>query len=258
MYITKILKNNKIFWRFNYNLLSIVLFFNISIFAFSVQAENIQKNNNTVLFTPIQFEPPPDGKPPDTSGGGTRDPNQARCSDKEQRIIPLTPKGNFAWTLQEIPSIYIYLPKTSAKKVVLAFQDETEEYHETAFLPINSDSRVVSFSLPKDRPSLAIGKNYKWKLTFVCNDIPDVEDPEFEGWVKRIDINSVNANLKGKTSLEQAYWYANNGYWYDSLMVLFQARQANPNNTKLNSLWLDLLNKIKNRYNTDAENDLRT
>ncbi|MEL7245422.1 MAG: DUF928 domain-containing protein [Cyanobacteria bacterium J06573_2] len=222
-----------------YKLLSIGLSSQLLLFAFMKSADSQQIRE--VITSPIQFEPPPDGEPPDTSGGGSRDPDQSKCSSDKEPIKALIPEGNFSWTLQEIPSIYVYLPKTSAKQVVLAFQDETEEYHETVFLPIKADEKVVSFSLPKDRPPLEIGKDYKWKLTIVCGDTVDVEHPQLEGWVKRIDINSINISLKDKTAIEQARWYAKNGYWYDYIKVLKSAREANPKNRNLDSLWFNLL-----------------
>ena len=239
------------FLKLSYKLLSIGLSSQLLLLVFSNRADSQQ--NRSVINSPIQFEPPPEGEPPDTSGGGARDPDQSRCSSNEEPIKALMPEGNFGWTLQEIPFIYVYLPKTSAKQVVLAFQDETEEYHETVFLPIQADERIVTFSLPKDRPSLEIGKNYKWKLTLVCGDVVDVEHPQLEGWVKRIDINSINTSLKDKTAIEQAKWYAQNGYWYDLVKVLSQAREANPNHSSLNSVWFNFLESIdvkQNRYNT--------
>ncbi|MBV6627279.1 MAG: DUF928 domain-containing protein [Rivularia sp. (in: Bacteria)] len=233
-----------------YKLLSFGLCSQLLLFIFSAQAHSQQ--NSSVVTSPIQFEPPPDGEPPDTSGGGSRDPDQSRCSSNEEKIKALMPEGNFGWTLQEIPSIHVYLPKTSAKQVVLAFQDEAEEYHETVFLPIQTDKRILSFSLPKDRPPLEIGKNYKWKLTLVCGDIVDVEHPQLEGWVKRIDINSVDTNFKNQTAIEKARWLAKNGYWYDYIKVLKAAKEANYNNSNINSLWFNLLKNfdIEVRYNT--------
>lgn len=192
MHIKNTFQTHKsIICKLSCQLLTISLFWQFFISTSPAKAEDSQNNRSRILPAPIQFQPPPDGETPDTSGGGARDPNQTRCSLKDEPIKALMPKDNFGWTLQEMPSIYVYLPKTSAKKVVLAFQDETEAYHETAFLPITADSRIISFSLPNNRPPLAIGKNYKWKLSLVCGDIPDVEDPQLEGWVKRIDIDSV-------------------------------------------------------------------
>ncbi len=250
MYIEKIFKTNKRFFLpLFYKLLSIGLSWQFLILASGVRAEETQKSRNSAINTTIKFEPPPDGEPPDTAGG-TRD--DGKCSPEEEKIISLMPEGDFGWTLQENPSVYFYLPKTSAKQVILAFQNESEEYHETAFLPIKSDSGVVSFSLPKDKLNLEVGKNYKWKLTFVCKDIADVDDPEFEGWVKRIDANSVATNLNKKTVIEQVQWYASNGYWYDFLAVLYQARQVNPNDSRLNNIWSNLLKDIKRKslYNS--------
>ena len=207
-----------------------------------VQAElNNSQTRNQTLSTEIYFEPPEEGEMPYTAGAGTRNPDELRCESDQQQIKGIMPTGNYGLTLEEHPSIFVYLPQTSARQVVLAIQDETETYHEIAFLPINTDSTIVSFSLPQDKAPLTPDTYYKWKLTLVCGDIPNVEDPYLEGWVKRIDGTTIQSQIRDKSPLEKADWYGKNGYWYDLLMELQQAKQADPNNTQLTELWEHLL-----------------
>ena len=241
-------------WLYLLKILSLSLFLQPNMVVLSQTNEINPDIKNISIPLDIQFTPPPGGEPPDTSGAGSRNPNQLRCSPSQQQIKPLMPKGNYGLTLQEHPAIYIELPQTSAKQVVLAFQDETEEYHETVFLPIqNTNSHTfVSFKLPPDKPPLTPGKHYKWKLSFVCGEIPDVEDPTLEGWVKRVQPNS-RSNQLGKDAIKQAQWYARNGYWYDLLAVLDKEIQANPENTRLTSLWHNLLQ----RSNVDSKESYR-
>ncbi len=215
------------------------------ILTFPVRAELTSKTNNQTLPTEIHFVPPKDGETPDTVGAGTRNPNEFRCSPEEEQIQSIMPKGNYGLTLQELPAIYIYLPQTVAKQVVLAIQDETEAYHEIAFLPITKNSQIVSFTLPEDKPALTPGKYYKWKFTLVCGDIPDVEDPKLEGWVKRVDRNNLSGELDRKNAIAKVKWYGQNGYWYDLLLQLEKAYQANPEDPRLTSLWDNLWQKVQ-------------
>ena len=213
--------------------------------ALPAKAELYSQNNNQNLPKKIDFTPPKDGKTPDTVGAGTRNPNELRCSPEEEQITALMPKGNYGLTLQASPSIYFYLPQTKAKQVVLAIQDETEAYHEIAFLPISQYSQIVNFQLPEDKPALTPGKFYKWKLTLVCGDIPDVEDPKLEGWLKRVDSNDLAIEICQEDAISKLDWYGKNGYWYDLLLQLEQIQQANPQDSDLTALWQDLLDRVK-------------
>jgi hypothetical protein len=187
------------------------------------------------------FIPPKQGKPKDTSGAGSR--TDLKCSQKEGAIRPLMPKENYGLTLQERPTIFIQMPKTSARQVVLMFRDETGQFYERAFLPINSHDAIVGFTLPKQKQPLAVGKSYQWSLVVVCGETVQPDDPVFMGWVQRVPRTSELENelKQKKTAIEQAAWYRKNGYWYDMLSTIVQARQLNPDDTKLVAIWRDLL-----------------
>ncbi|HEY9850742.1 MAG TPA: DUF928 domain-containing protein [Leptolyngbyaceae cyanobacterium] len=189
------------------------------------------------------FTPPGDGQPKDTSGAGSRD--GLRCSANEQPIRPLMPKRNYGLTFQERPSIFIYLPKTSARQVLLAFRDEAGKYYERAFLPIDNNAQIVSFQLPDDKSPLTVGKNYQWSLVIVCQETVQPDDPVFRGWVQRVGKSpELDRELAAKPVIEQLAWYGANGYWYDLMQTMVQARQTHPDSRQLMSLWERLLQSV--------------
>ncbi|MEL7010319.1 MAG: DUF928 domain-containing protein [Cyanobacteria bacterium J06648_1] len=168
----------------------------------------------------IQFVPPKEGEEPETRGAGTRDRDRLRCAAEESPIEAIMPEGNYGLTTQARPSIFIYLPETSARQVVISFESVDRQHYEVAFLPVEQRSQIVSFALPPDTSPLQVGKNYEWKLTLVCGDTPHVDDPILSGWIKRKTLSSDTVNLNLLSADELAAWYGNNGYWYDLLQQL--------------------------------------
>ncbi|MEM7712293.1 MAG: DUF928 domain-containing protein [Cyanobacteria bacterium P01_A01_bin.68] len=220
-----------------YKFLNLGLFIVVSIYTSSVQAQSrLGKNGNSyekdIVFVE-SFQPPGDPEPKDTKGSGSRD--GSKCSAQEKAIKPLMPKRNYGLTLQKLPSIFIRLPKTKAKQVMLSFQDERGKYYQRAFLPITSHG-IVSFSLPEDKPALNIGKNYQWSLVVVCGNTVQPDDPTFIGWVQRVERTSqIQRELNGKSAVEKAKWYAKRGYWYEMLSEIEQARKNQPQSIQVNS-----------------------
>ena len=189
------------------------------------------------------FDPPGDGEPKDSSGAGSRD--GLRCSPEEQPIRPLMPKRNYGLTLQERPYVLVDLPKTSAKQVVLTFQDEAGVDYERAFLPITENGGIVSFRLPDQKLPLVVGKNYQWTLVVVCGETVQPDDPIFRGWVQRVARTSeLESELGQKSVIEQATLYGERGYWYDMLRAMVQVRRSHPDDVKLTALWRELLESV--------------
>ncbi|BAZ23835.1 hypothetical protein NIES4073_47250 [Kalymmatonema gypsitolerans NIES-4073] len=204
-----------------------------------VTSAALLQKNTTV--SQQNFIPPKQGKPKQTSGAGSR--SDLKCSQKEGAIRPLMPKENYGLTLQERPTIFIQMPKTSARQVVLMFRDETGQFYERAFLPINSHDAIVGFTLPKEKQPLAVSKSYQWSLVVVCGETVQPDDPVFMGWVQRVPRTSkLESELRQKkTPIEQVAWYGKMGYWYDMLSTIVQAKQLNPDDAKLIAIWRDLL-----------------
>lgn len=189
------------------------------------------------------FDPPGDGEPDDTASAGSR--NGLKCSQDEQSIQPLMPKRNYGLTLQERPSIFVYLGNTSARKVLLTFQDEAGQSYERVFLRIGERAGIVSFSLPDDKTALAVGKNYQWSLVVLCGETAKPDDPMFKGWVQRVAKTAeLEREIKQKTTIEQAALYGAKGYWYDMLALMVQEQRSHPEDRKLIGLWQNLLESV--------------
>jgi Domain of Unknown Function (DUF928) len=185
------------------------------------------------------FDPPGDGKPKDTVGAGSR--SGLKCVQDEQSIRPLMPKRNYGLTLEEHPTVFVYLPNTSAKRVVLTFQDETGNSSERVFLAIASGRGIASFRLPDNQSPLTIGKNYQWSLAVVCGETLQPSDPVFRGWVQRV---ARTANSEQKSLLAQMQWYGKNGYWYDLLKVMMQVKRTQPNDASMINQWREILQSV--------------
>ncbi|NEO30708.1 MAG: DUF928 domain-containing protein [Symploca sp. SIO3C6] len=202
----------------------------------------------TILFNP----PPKDEKPDKTTGAGSRDERQ--CSQDTQNnfaqtLLPqpalqaLVPNDNYGVTFSERPTLWVYIPETSAKQIVLSLKEEGIKHHSQIFLPITGISGIFGFKLGEESPPLEIGKSYQWAVVMVCGDQPSPNDPVTTAWIKRITpLQPLDDSLSW---LEQAVWYGKQGIWYDALTALAQARQLQPNNSKLMKDWADFLSSVE-------------
>lgn len=209
----------------------------------SVKAETNSGDRSNSILEDINFVPPKDGEKPETKGAGTRDPNYLKCSPEDGETVAIMPDDNYGLTVRERPEIFVYLPQTSAKQVVLSFESQDKKYHEVSFLEIPPSSEVVSFALPENKPGIKPGEYYQWKLTLVCGKIPHVDDPVLSGWVQRKDRDEDTLKTDPYSDTELAQWYGENGYWYD---LLGQLRQIEANNLQdgiFSKLWLELIEK---------------
>lgn len=188
------------------------------------------------------FEPT-EGERPNTRGGGARPaPN---CPSNPDAIKPLMPENNYGLTFEERPSIFFKLPASTARSVLLVFENKTEGFYEEAVLPISQTSGIVSFALPDRLSFLKTGQTYEWRVAFICGEDISVDDPFFNGYVTRITRTlEIEAELAQKTAIERAQWYADRGYWYDLLSIMVRARQESPDNSNLKTLWESLLSSV--------------
>lgn len=216
----------------------------LTIYSLPTLAQSRLGNNSNSLSKEIVFQdsftPPGEPEPKETKGSGSRD--GGKCSPEEQKIKPLMPEQNYGLSLQKHPSVFINLPKTKAKQVMLSFRDTQGKYYQRAFLPITSNG-IISFSLPEDKPSLTVGKNYQWSLVVVCGNTVQPDDPTFMGWVQRVEKTAqIDRELTGKSAIAKAKWYASRGYWYEMVAEIQRANKDQPNNVQLSRTLQKLLN----------------
>ena len=201
----------------------------------------------------VRFKPPLNDKQPESSlSGGSRgdrcfqDVSMQNVSiqtpdqyvSTSSSFIPITPSSNFGQTIAEYPLLWVYLPKTSANKVVLSIKGEDQTHHSQTIIHLDGRFGLVSLQPNLDSSPLEIGKNYLWSVVLVCGDTPSPNDPGVASWVRRI---AVSDQINENNALEEAYWYAEQGLWYDALSSLAQSRRSQPNNQDLIDIWAEFL-----------------
>ncbi|GAB4230105.1 MAG: DUF928 domain-containing protein [Elainellaceae cyanobacterium] len=198
---------------------------------------------NQVLFRPSRT-----GRQPATRGAGSR--NDRLCpqdaltnSDDATSELPaltaLVPDNQEGLTRAERPTIWVYLPETSARQMVLSVREEGFQPHSQRFLAITGEPGIVGIPLAEDAPPLEVGKVYQWAVVLICGDRPNPNDPFVSGWVQRVEpANGVNAP---QDALERAVWYGEQGIWYDALTALAEARRSQPTDPALAEIWTNFL-----------------
>ena len=79
----------------------------------------------------VTFTPPSQGQPYDTAGGASR--SQGQCPGEQKSLdpslTPLMPVTNHGLTVAEHPTLLVYIPQTTAKKVFFSLQDADKNHH---------------------------------------------------------------------------------------------------------------------------------
>lgn len=212
------------------------------------------------------FEPPPGQDGPESArGGGRRNdnvcaqdrripaPNAKATSGGKQLtelITPIVPTGKWGLTGAERPTFLIYVPKTSAQAMEFALEETAtpttpavETYRMT--VPLAQTPSVVQVSLPPNAPTLTPGKDYTWRVSFLCKAVgAGPEDPFVEGYVRRTETNPAEAIADPQTtSLDTIKALAKAGLWYDTSAQLARLQQTTQN-PAIQSAWKDLLSDI--------------
>ncbi len=199
----------------------------------------------------ITFKPPADDAKPHKTALGGRRTNDKKClEDPESNapqtgLTPLVPLNGQGSTTSAHPTFWIYLPETTASKIMLSVMEEQpnggiKHYAQTSF-PIPPQPGLISLKLPDEAPSLEVGKTYTWAVILVCGKNPHPNDPVIEARIERINVSIPNQR---ENPIKKAIWFGQQGIWYDFLESLVQAKQANPNDQSLKTDWENTLQSL--------------
>lgn len=204
----------------------------------------------------VLFKPPAnDRRPSRTVGAGSRGgqcpqdiatastPAALENSLPLMALVPPSPNSdglvvNFGLTMAARPTFWMYLPQTSAQKLVLTVQSEDASSHSEWVFPVPSTAGIVSLQPPADAPPLKIGENYQWAVVVMCGERPNPNDPSIAAWVQRVAPTQA---IPQGTALDQAVWHGTQGLWYDMLTALGQELRSQPTNLDLTDTWANVL-----------------
>ena len=90
---------------------------------------------------------------------------------------------------------------------------------------------IVQLELPSDVPGLALGKEYRWTVSLVCNKERPSENIYADSSIKRVTVTPKLAQTlaeSGKEPQKRSLVYARSGIWYDALNSSYISYKANP------------------------------
>ncbi len=192
--------------------------------------------------TAITFEPPGEPAPRQTTAGATRS-GEGICLSPGDRLIPLSVPNEIGLTTDDRPTLLVYVPDTSARvlEVTLAREDDgTELFRKQVSAP--SEAGIVP--VPLDEHSLEVDTVYQWYVSAICDDVDRSGNPLVNGWVKRVEGDDITSNTTEE--------YAEAGIWHETVLSLYERRQAQPGDDRLAADWRELLRSVGLEEVSDA------
>lgn len=175
--------------------------------------------------------PPTDrrGSPSSSVGGGTR--RGTSCIQQGQTpLTALMPRNNVATTVVTNPTLFWYVPKTTAESGEFVLLDNEQEVYRRKFA-LTATPGIVNIRLPATT-SLKVGKTYQWQFALICptENSSDDQVVEFiEGQIERTELSAdTKAKLAQAAPLEQARLYANDSIWQETLTIIARLRSSYP------------------------------
>lgn len=186
-----------------------------------------------------------EGLPGRRIGGGTR----GDCLANAKRLTALVPKSNLGLTKDAYPTLFFYLPQTSAPSTIefVLRDDRDREAYRSVFLTTGKTG-IIQLRLPENAslPPLTVGKNYRWYFSMICDSANRAKDISVEGWIQRVEVNPVLAQkLSRATPIERASLYASSGLWNDALVTLATLQQTQPKDASITAAWSQLLRSVE-------------
>lgn len=188
--------------------------------------------------------------PPVTDGPGGRSSGGARDASclRQNSITALIPTAEVrGLTTEKYPTLYFYLPATSAKTAEFVLQNSAKRPIYKTTLPLSQQKPgVISLRVPSTVASAALetNQNYRWFFSVVCDaNAPDKSgNPFVMGWIKRAEPSPALARqLAQATPRDRATLYKQAGFWYEAVNTLAQLRQSAPQDAALAADWSKLL-----------------
>ncbi len=180
-----------------------------------------------------------------SSSGAVR----GECPAGIKNLKALNPEKDPGHTTQGHPTFLFYVPfgqnapqsETSDVKVTSAqfeLQDDTGNLVLTQPMELRlpDQAGIVKFTLPSTEKPLEVGKDYYWRLSFICDPDQPSANPSVNGWLTRIPASAqLDSRLKAMPPQQQYLAYKENNLWFEYVTGLAS------NRTKDSSAWSELV-----------------
>lgn len=199
-----------------------------------------------------QYFPPLRPNPRRTQGSGSRGCDQSLAGDLVTLLIPS--KDYAGQTTSGHPTFFWYLsqPVSVPMRFSLVEPGVARPLYEKQ---IDSPQvGMIQVALPKDKPELLTGRQYKWSVTLLCNTKRPSANPLLISWIERIPTTAaleqqlaavaLNNHSSTQTLRDRAWIYARWGLWYNALATISKAQATNPRDLAIQDDFLSLLEQV--------------
>lgn len=152
----------------------------------------------------------------------------------------LVPNDHVGLTISERPTFSWYVSAVSSTPMQFALV-EPGVAKPLLVKQIKVDKPgLVQLQIPSYVKGLAVGKQYRWTVSLVCN----VKRPSLSiytrSWITRVPLSKIDGFSKTASSQQvsdKAIFYAQQGIWYDAVATITKAYLSNPEN-RFNAMYL--------------------
>jgi Domain of Unknown Function (DUF928) len=195
---------------------------------------------------PSQLPPPPPN-PGSTAPGGRRD--DSACPQDAEKPNPvltaLSPTNGAGLTLAKQPTVLVYVPPTKAQSAEFSLSNPNGGKVYRTTLALTNTPGIVRISLPNNVPPLEVGKDYSWSFAVICNPQNRFQDRFVTGEIRRVELAPALMQKIQQATTQERFalyrQYRSAGIWYDALVTLFELRDRQPNDARLDAAWRELL-----------------
>lgn len=185
--------------------------------------------------------------PDNRQGGASRGDKCIQGTNSLQALVPI----DGGTTTAEYPTIYWYMPKTSASAAEFVLKDANQQVvYSTKYILAKSSKGVVentpsimSLTLPAftNLSPLQINQEYQWSLALTCNPLDFSGQPVVEGRIKRVEVDPMLAQRVNQAMpQERVALYANARIWYETLSTLVELQRNRPDSPE----FTEAINKL--------------
>ena len=204
------------------------------------QGEKPTRDADTLVYTP-----PLRGFPAGREGGGTRG-DDCTVGNELLMLSVLVPEDHAGQTVQDQPSLYWYLSKSTPCPIELTIiDDHTIQPLLEARIPPPVQPGIQRLRLTDYGIRLSPGVPYKWSVSLVRDPDHWSKNIIASGAIARIELpTALGSKLTQAGKARAPHIYAEAGLWYDALTALAELIETAPYDPGLRKQRASLLEQV--------------
>ena len=216
---------------------SVVLAFNaITLFSTPTQAETVKIKSDKQSKVSSN-----NGLPFHRRDGGTR----SSCGTKAQDFVALIPATAVNLTASSNPKLYFHVPQTNQSQTIeFVLRDRDDRLVHEAFIETEAQGGIMNIEIPLPHnynKSLESDSNYRWYLSYICNNQKRSQDIVLEGWIQQQKLSQEKqAQIANYSLHEQVSYYQKSGLWHDAIATAAQHHEFSSDSAR----WSEFLSNI--------------